>query len=316
MNCKLRQFVEETQASGGRKPRPTAECLRDLRNRDLTDTAVIGGETLAEIIHGRVTDQQIPKDVMDAFHLQFPNEPSLTGMIRQHAGDQEEMRGIISGIKGKLFELRYAEWLNDGHLPPGYVARLAKTATQPAWDLEIRDDHGHLVQHLQAKATDALTLIREALSRHPEIDVVTTREAFLHAADPELKAHLIDSDVSNSELTTHVADGVEHFYTPEFHIPVIAFTIVAIQSYIDVHNGKRTATIALTEGGRRAGFSVVSAATCYAAQIITGIAGVGLPVAIGTRMLLSRAEHNRRLAKRLHNMAESRKIRIQKALEA
>jgi hypothetical protein len=131
MNDKLRQFVKETQARGGRKPSSTAECLHELKSRDLADTAVIGGATLAEIINGRVTDHHMPHDVMEAFHLQFPNESNLTGLIRQHAGDQEEMRGIISAIKGKLFELRYAEWLNDGHLPPGMEQDLRRVLRSP-----------------------------------------------------------------------------------------------------------------------------------------------------------------------------------------
>jgi hypothetical protein len=167
------------------------------------------------------------------------------------------------------------------------------------------------VQHLQAKATGTLSLIREALSRHPEIDVVTTREAFLEAADPELKAHMIDSGVSNSELTAHVSSGVEQVYIPEFHIPVLALTLIAIQSYVDVRIGKRTRMLASTEGGRRVGFAVVSSAASYAAQVLTGIAGAGLPAAIATRMLLSRTDHNWRLAKRLQNMAESRAMRLE-----
>jgi hypothetical protein len=29
---------------------------------------------------------------------------------------------VLGGYKGKLFEMEYVDWLNEGHLPPGTVA--------------------------------------------------------------------------------------------------------------------------------------------------------------------------------------------------
>jgi hypothetical protein len=48
-------------------------------------------------------------------------------------------------------------WLDHGHLPAGYHAELAQHANNPAWDILIRDPHGHTDNLLQLKATESVS---------------------------------------------------------------------------------------------------------------------------------------------------------------
>ena len=73
--------------------------------------------------------------------------------------DDYQLDGFINGIKGKLFEIKYTDYLNDGNLSDGYQAAMAQaamaqSATQPGWDIAIRDSNGNIDDVLQLKATE------------------------------------------------------------------------------------------------------------------------------------------------------------------
>ena len=120
-----------------------------------------------------------------AYRLAYPDmavEVPFREAAREVANDPDRLVGFISGVKGKLFETQYVDQLNGGKLPDGFHASLAQSATQPDWDIQIIDDHGHVVDLLQAKATDSMGYVQQALTQNPQIDVVTTDEAFKEAA--------------------------------------------------------------------------------------------------------------------------------------
>src|ERR1700740_3389329 len=95
---------------------------------------------MPDLVHairaGSMTDAHFDPQVLEAFHLQYPNvQMNFTDFVREHQ-DPDELRGVISGVKGKLFELKHVDILN-GQLPEGYVAHLADSATQPGYDVII-----------------------------------------------------------------------------------------------------------------------------------------------------------------------------------
>jgi hypothetical protein len=147
---------------------------------------VLGAQAVEEIIlalrSGKLDISHVPPDVIAAFHLQFPNVGDFGDFIRQHL-DEDQLRGIVSGIKGKLFEMAHVEYLNDGHLPRGLVARLAKLANQPGYDIVIEAPDHHVTGVLQDKATHTLQLVREALDRYPNIPVAVPHELAQHLGD-------------------------------------------------------------------------------------------------------------------------------------
>ncbi len=111
--------------------------------------------------------------------------------VKHLAPNPHELAGLISGIKGKLFEIDYIDWLNHGHLPDGWTAELAHSANNPAWDIAIHDGHGHVAELLQVKATESLAYVREAIAAHPEIDVVVPKNASMAALALYLASRLV-----------------------------------------------------------------------------------------------------------------------------
>ena len=119
--------------------------------------------------------------------------------------DSDAKAGFISELKGKLFEIQYVDYLNDGNLPSGFSAKLADTANQPGYDIEILNNDGIIDQTLQLKATNDISYIQEALDRYPDIPIVSTEEVFAEAG----MRSLIDSGISNEELTQTVSTLVD-----------------------------------------------------------------------------------------------------------
>lgn len=88
--------------------------------------------------------------------------------------DAHQLQGLIAGIKGKLFEIRYVDYLNDRHLPDGFHAELAHSANNQKWDISIFGDDGTMHNAIQLKATESVSYVHHALERCPNIDVVIT----------------------------------------------------------------------------------------------------------------------------------------------
>ena len=139
----------------------------------LLDTLVVGGDTLAAYVNSG----QVPPEIQHAYELAYPNVAAARSFADEVTRlEGQELIGFVSGVKGKLFELQYVEYLNDGHLPDGFRAALAGSPTNPGWDIAITGQDGALRDTIQAKATDSVAYVTSALEKNPQIDVVTTSE--------------------------------------------------------------------------------------------------------------------------------------------
>jgi hypothetical protein len=215
--------------------------------------------------------------------------------VHSHEGDALALNGIVQAVKGKLFEVEYVNWLNDGHLPDGATAELASSPTQEGWDIEIRDSHHHVIDHLQLKATESLSYIKEALAAHPEIDVITTHEVFQHLDGSGLEDHVTASDISNNDLTQHLREQVHAVdMTPEFELPLLAFGIIAVQSILQYRSGTVSAIEASRRALKRGGRSLLCRGAAYISILISHEPVVGLPVSILTRTTFSRFDVHER----------------------
>ena len=69
-------------------------------------------------------------------------------------------------IKHDVFhgECNYTIKQNSGHK--------AESATQPGWDIAIKGSNGKIASVLQAKATESVSYVQDALEKYPSIDVV------------------------------------------------------------------------------------------------------------------------------------------------
>jgi hypothetical protein len=201
---------------------------RELNRKSAaTDAILLGGESIAHL----AASADIPDHIVKAYEAAYPQVSKLTSLqaqLRDLEGD--ELQGLVSGVKGKLFEHQYVEFLNDGNLPDGYRALLAESVTQPGWDLRIEGGNGEVVEVLQAKATESTGYVMEALRKHPEIDVVTTDEVYGHLVMGGVSEGIINSGISDESLEQALdgaasSAGVEMSFSPPwFTLALIAFT--------------------------------------------------------------------------------------------
>jgi hypothetical protein len=287
MNERLQQFVADTDARFQGRLRSPRELLDQHFAADQAlDAAVIGGYGLRDILAGKVRESEISPVITKAFHLQYPHAGSFVDFVRDHRRDTA-LLGIINGIKGKAFELEYADYLNHGHLPPGAFAELAHSPTQEGWDIAIRDSHGDVIDHLQLKATDSLSYIQDAIAHHPEIDVVATHEVFKHLHDPEIVSHLIDSGISNVQLEDVAADAV-HDVAPGFDlIPWLAFGVIAFQSWRRYRGGAPLIGT-IRSAFRRGSYSIASRGMAYFTTLLGCEPFVGTLTSVLLRLGFSR----------------------------
>lgn len=316
MNEVLERFVSETQTEfGGRLKTPRDLIQRKITQDELLDTAVLAGYSVADILHGRVAETDIDPEVIRAFHLQYPHAGGFVEFIRDHSGDDAALAGIVSGVKGKLFELEYVDWLNEGHLPSGAMAELATSPTQEGWDVVIKDSRGQIINHLQLKATESMAYIKEAFAVHPEIDIVSTHEIFDHLDGSGLGDHVTVSDFSDGQLTEHVHDQIQAAdMTPEFDLPLLAFGIIAVQSYMGYRKGRLTAVDAVRGGVKRGWRSLLCRGAAYVSILISNEPLVGLPVSVLARTTLSRFDVQAKFAALLEQYCSDLRSRGQALL--
>lgn len=172
----------------------------------LMEQFTIGGFTLGGLVAGR----QVPDEIAAAYAAAYPAESRLVDFREkvESLSSGDELEGLVNGVKGKLFELKYVEELNAGGLPEGWHAELATSATQPGWDIQIVDGHGDVQELISAKATEHVGYVNEALDRYPDIDVVTTSEVYAAMAGTPEGANLMDGGVSHMEVLGETQDAV------------------------------------------------------------------------------------------------------------
>jgi hypothetical protein len=164
----------------------------------LMEHLTISGLTMASI----VASWQVPDEIAAAYAAAYPVESGLMDFRDkvQSLSSGDELEGLLSSVKGKLFEMRYVEELNAGGLPEGWHAELATRATQPGWDFRVMNEHGVVQEVISAKATEHVGYINEALRRYPDIDVVTTSEVYAAMAGTPEGASLIDGGINHVDL--------------------------------------------------------------------------------------------------------------------
>lgn len=193
------------------------------------DSLIIGGEVFLL----SALPASFPDDIEAAYEAAYPIESSLVSLSEKiNELDSNGLVGLISGIKGKLFEIRYIEYLNSGKLPDGYTALLANSATQQGWDIAIHGPDDSVASLIQAKATASTAYVREALERYPSMDVVTSEEVYAQLTMEGISEGLIDSGISNADLTATVVDAIssEHI-SMSFSPPLLTLAMIAFTSY-------------------------------------------------------------------------------------
>ncbi len=165
-----------------------------------------------EVLEMAALAADIGLDDMVNLGLEPDANPPLVEALNAYPTIKEDLlatgelsQGQLSNIKGKYFEMLYRDGLNDGRalgevqLEPGQTARLAASASQKGWDLEIVGENGESVELLQLKATESMYYVKNALENHPDYRIVVPSEM------DSTSHEIIGSDISHTDLKAATA---------------------------------------------------------------------------------------------------------------
>lgn len=181
-------------------------AAQGLRGPKFTDPAHAQDLKEASILSGLILLNEIPwnpasDEAREAYALAYPGlaaEESLEEAIDRLGDHPQALEGLLSGIKGKLMEIRSADLLEET-LPIGLEVRLAESPTQSGHDLEWIAADGTIFGVAQVKATQSKDAILQHYQDHPDIPVITTRENAQALGDhPALAAN--QPDISLTDL--------------------------------------------------------------------------------------------------------------------
>lgn len=264
----------------------------------VVDSLGVGGDLLSDIL--AVGGASV--EVQAAYAAAYPDlaeRMSFESVVRSL--DDSQIAGVVAAVKGKLFEMKYVEYLNDDNLPEGYYAELASSATQPGWDIAIHGPDGAIASVLQMKATDSVEYVRHALERYPDIDVVTTDEVYSQLVMNGAADHVAGSGMADADLTQIVMDSVNG---AEIHMdwtpPVISLALIAFTAYTlkDV-----TAYEKAHSFGERAGKSYLTYLIGSSVAVATQTWWLGLLAGIGSRYLAGKGQTQREVYQELVRIA-------------
>lgn len=269
-------------------------------------------------LHSYAFVDKIPEEVLKAYELAYPlksQSESLENIIENY--DDAELAGIVNGIKGKLFELRYVDYLNDGHIPDGYQAILAESATNPGWDIAVLGADGSVAEEIQLKATDSVSYVKAALERYPEINVATTEEVYNSLAMQQLTDNLVNSGISNEELEQVVYEALEsNSLDMDWSLPIIPMLLIGYSVY---KKDNLTSFQKGSEFADRYVQSYIAYIAGGAAAVVTNTWLIGLLASIGTKVFCKYGQSNVLKVKSLKDTIETNKKilqRMKKKLQA
>lgn len=291
MRSQLR-FLGQVELERAEKRLRAIKSAQALRRKDeLLDLLVVGGITLAQALRDPAG---VPVEVEKAFELAYPGlaqSESFSDAVNRMSSD--ELVGLASGVKGKLFELELVDHLNNGGLPDGFHAALPHSATQPGWDIRVLDDHDQVSDLLSAKATQSAQYVKEALDRYPDIDVTTTTEVHGQLVALGLAQDVHNSGISEAVLQAKV-DAATHggaaFDASDLVPSSIGLAVIALSVFMNKDANLREKGAMFGSRSAKAG---ASSAVGKVAMVATQTWWLGLIAGVGSSWLASRGHGKR-----------------------
>lgn len=268
-----------------------ATAKRHRRKDELLDLLVVGGITLAQAVRNPTG---VPEDVERAFDLAYPEltqTESFADAVSRMSTD--ELTGLVSGVKGKLFEIELVDHLNNGGLQDGFHAAMAESATQAGWDIQITDASGQVSELLQAKATESARYVQDALERYPSIDVTTTNEVHGQLLAMGLAQDVHNSGISEAMLQAKVetaAQGGSVFDASDLVPSSIGLAVIALSVFMDKGATLREKGAVFGTRSAKAG---ASSAVGKLAMVATQTWWLGLIAGVGSSWLASKGHGKR-----------------------
>jgi hypothetical protein len=268
-----------------------AKRIKKAEKYPFIDSAVLSGLTLADMLANGV-----PADVSEAYELAFSGKAETMSFIEawQSYDSHEARLGFISAMKGKLFEVKYVDHLNET-LETGYFAQIADSPTQAGWDIEILGPNQEVINQIQLKATTSASYVRDAIEQYPYIDVVTLEDLEGHFALAESGVTI--SAFSNEDLTEELLGALD--FNMDSLPPLIAMGFVVFSAYRQEDLTPFQRNTSIGERGSRLGIN-------GGILMFTGLPGI--PVIFSKEYLLKKGRQKKEIIKDL-----KRQLALQKA---
>lgn len=284
-------------------------AAQTARQRDeLLDLLVVGGVSLAFVVEH---PDAVPAKVQEAFALAYPDlalTESFADVVERLPA--EALPGLVSGVKGKLFEVELVQHFNDGGLPDGLHADLAGSATQAGWDIRILDDQGQVVDLLQAKATESAQYVLDALHRYPGIDVVSTSEVHAQLLALGMAENVTNSGITEASLQAaveHAAGGGHaHFSVDDLLPSGVGLAVIAMSLLLDKKMSWIDRAAQFGQRGVRAG---AAGAVAKVAMVVTQTWWIGLVAGVGSSWLATKGRARREQYEALRAAVEILRLR-------
>ena len=261
-----------------------AKRVKQSNEYPYIDSMVLSGLTLSEML-----TRGVPDDISRAYELAFSAKSETISFTDawQSYDTHEERLGFINAMKGKLFEVKYVDHLNET-LESGYSAHLATSPTQAGWDIQVLGPNQELVNQIQLKATTSASYVRDALEQYPYIDVVTLEDLRGHFALTEFSSDVTISSLSNQDLTEELIEAVS--FNMDSIPPLVAMGFIVFSAYRekDLTPFQRNSSI-----GDRGGRLGINAGIL----MFTGLPGI--PVVFAKEYLLKKGRQRKEVIKDL-----------------
>jgi hypothetical protein len=287
---------------------------QENKRTELLDLLVVGGVSLLSLVRD---PDRVTREIESAFRQAYPglseNGETFADVVDRL--DAEGLIGFASAIKGKLFEQRFVDHLNTGNLPEGYQAVLASSPNQPGFDIQILDENGVVSELLQAKATDSVGYVQDALQRYPEIDVVTTTEVYSDLVAVGASNRIIDSGISDVALEQKVESAITSSGaagTIDWLPQGVGLAVIALSCFM---SGSASLDQRSREFGVRGAKAGLSTWISGSAAIATQTWWLGVASGLGAQWLASKGANRRRQLEALRALVKTMEAKTARQYE-
>jgi hypothetical protein len=210
------------------KPKAYKPALTQTASTGIAIEVALATEAvLNEIAQPRIFPQKISNQLHEAYKSQYPGEEakmSLGDKLEDllETGGPKSVEGTIQGIKGKLFEIKLPEILED-RFPGSKDWTISKLANQKGWDLKgtLADETEILVQAKARGISAAADVIQRMEAENaPEYFALTDELAKkIQALRPDLAGKIIKTDLTEMELNEEASEALSTI-TEELGLPM------------------------------------------------------------------------------------------------
>ena len=276
-----------------------ATQYRARQEQEIFEIAAIAADVSVDSILNLGLEPDDDSQVWRAFSSQYPNvdRESLRG------ASEERLQGIANGIKGKLFEIKVVDRLNNGEsvgelaLGPGQFARLAESPTQEGWDVRLFNSDGSVADQIQNKATTSLSYIKRALVTLPDIRIAVPSEVDATAEN------LVGTDISLQSMEKQVRRQVDEAGEGPIEnaldqaaevafdsIPIVSAGFVVAIEGRRVLMGRQSIEEAMQRAARRIGKAALFG-TLGATLVASGAGVISVPTSVAGRIAWDRVDN-------------------------